>query len=174
MTRGKLADIAWLILNHCMAKPQFAGSAPSREERKAAKREAKLLRALLLAFTPALAYKNSMKRLDAPLVSLIGFAAAQWAEEQTGNGHNGGKHKRRLRQLVIAGLELHTRSELYAAAPDLLRSLQTVASHASIALQLTNDHEMPKVWTQDPRQSGRRRNGQQGRNGQGTKQGKKQ
>ena len=174
MTRGKLADIAWLILNHCMAKPQFVGSAPSREERKAAKQEAKLLRALLLAFTPALAYKNSMKRLDAPLVSLIGFAAAAWAEEQTGNGHNGGKHKRRLRQLVIAGMELHTRSELYAAAPDLLRSLQTVASHASIALQLTNGHELPKMRTQDPGQNGRRRNGQQGRQGKVAAKGSKQ
>lgn len=114
-----------------------------------------------------------MKRLDAPLVSLIGFAAAQWAEEQAGNGHNG-KHKRRLRQLIVAGLELHTRSELYAAAPDLLRSLQTVASHASIALQLTNGHELPKMRTQDPGQSGRRGNGQQGRQGEVAAKGSKQ
>lgn len=114
-----------------------------------------------------------MERLDAPLISLVGFAASQWAEQQASNGHNG-KHKRRLRQLIVAGLELHTRSELYAAAPDLLRSLQTVAAHASMALELTNGHELPKVRTQDNGQSGRRRNGQHGRQGQGTKQGTKQ
>lgn len=114
-----------------------------------------------------------MKRINAPLISLIGFAASQWAEQQAGNGHNG-KHKRRLRQLVVAGLELHTRSELYAAAPDLLRSLQTVAAHASMALELTNGHEMPEMRTQDPGQSGRRRNGQQGRQGKVAAKGSKQ
>jgi len=103
-------------------------------------------------------------KLDAPLVSLIGFAASQWAEQQAGNGHNG-RHKRRLRQLIVAGLEMHKRSELYAAAPDLLRSLQTVASHATMALELTNANEMPEVRIQDNGQSGRRRNGKQRRQG---------
>jgi hypothetical protein len=69
-----------------------------------------------------------------------------------------------------AGLELHIRSTLYASAPDLLRSLQTVAAHATIALSLTDDHEMPKVWTQNPGQDGRRGNGQHGRQGQGAEQ----
>jgi hypothetical protein len=114
-----------------------------------------------------------VKPIDAPLISLVGFAASQWAEQEAGNGHNG-KHRRRLMQIRDAGLELHIRCTLYASAPDLLRSLQTVATHASMALQLTDSHEMPEMRTQDPGQDGRRRNGQHGRKGQGTKQGAKQ
>ncbi len=110
-----------------------------------------------------------MKAIDAPLISLVGFAASQWAEQEAGNGHNG-KHRRRLMQIRDAGLELHIRSTLYASAPDLLRSLQTVAAHASMALQLTDTNEMPQMRTQDPRQSGRRGNGQHGRKGQGAEQ----
>lgn len=78
-----------------------------------------------------------MKRLDASLVSLVGFAASQWAQEQASNGHNGGNHKRRLRQIIAAGLEIHTRADLYASAPTLWRSLHKVASHATITLQQT-------------------------------------
>jgi hypothetical protein len=107
-----------------------------------------------------------MKSLDASLVSLVGFAASQWAEHQANNGSG---HKRRLRQLVAAGMEIHQRSEIYAAAPALLRSLQTVAAHASIAMEITNGHEMPKVRTQDNGQGDSRRNGKQGRQGNGTK-----
>jgi hypothetical protein len=120
--------------------------------------------------TPQLAYNGAMKAIDAPLISLVGFAASQWAEQEAGNGANNGKHRRRLMQIRDAGLELHIRSTLYASAPDLLRSLQTVAAHATIALSLTDDHEMPKVRTQNPGQDGRRGNGQHGRQGQGAEQ----
>jgi hypothetical protein len=108
-----------------------------------------------------------MKRLDASLVSLVGFAASQWAEHQANNGSN---HKRRLRQLVAAGLEIHTRSELYAAAPDLLRSLQRVASHATITLQQTASDELPPLWKTPAAQAGSGGNGSKGRQGQGREQ----
>jgi hypothetical protein len=121
-----------------------------------------------------LAYNSSVKPIDAPLISLVGFAASQWAEQEAGNGHNNGKHRRRLMEIRDAGLELHIRCALYASAPDMLRSLQTVAAHASMALELTNGHEMPQMRSQDPRQDGRRRNGQHGRQDEGAKQGKKQ
>lgn len=110
-----------------------------------------------------------MKRLDASLVSLVGFAASQWAQEQAGNGHNGGKPKRRLRQLVAAGLEIHTRAELYASAPVLLRSLQRVASHATITLQQASPDEVSALWQTNPAQSGSGGNGGEGRQGNGSK-----
>jgi hypothetical protein len=109
-----------------------------------------------------------MKRLDASLVSLVGFAASQWAEHQANNGSN---HKRRLRQLVAAGMEIHQRSELYASAPHLLRSLQRVASHATIALQQTAPDEVSELWQNSPAQSGSGGNGRKGRQGQGREQG---
>jgi hypothetical protein len=109
-----------------------------------------------------------VKRLDSSLVSLVGFAASQWAEHQANNGSN---HKRRLRQLVAAGLEIHQRSELYAAAPSLLRSLQRVADHATIALQVTASDELPPLWKTDPAQTGGGSNGSKGRKDQGAKQG---
>lgn len=107
-----------------------------------------------------------MKRLDAALVSLVGFAASQWAEHQAGNGNNGGKHKRRLRQVAAAGLEIHTKAELYASAPVLWRSLQRVASHATIALEQTAPNELSALWQTYPAQSGSGGNGRQGRQGQ--------
>jgi hypothetical protein len=127
-----------------------------------------------LRYTPQLAYNAAMKAIDAPLISLVGFAASQWAEQEAGNGNNNGKHRRRLMEIRDAGLELHIRSTLYASAPDLLRSLQTVAAHASMALQLTDTHEMPEMRTQNPGQDGRRGNGQHGRKGQGAEQGAEQ
>lgn len=112
-----------------------------------------------------------MKRLDASLVSLAGFAASQWAEQQAANGSS---HRRQLRQLVAVGLELHERAELYAAAPHLLRSLQTVISHASVAVEQTGNHEMPSL-RKDPSPLGSSSgNGAKGRKGirpsQGTNQ----
>lgn len=111
-----------------------------------------------------------MKRLDPSLVSLIGFAASQWAEHQAGNGNNGGKHKRRLRQLIAAGLEMHKRSELYASAPLLLRSLQRVATHATIALEQTAPHELSALWQTYSAQSGGGSDGsQRGQGGRNAK-----
>ena len=114
-----------------------------------------------------------MKAIDAPLISLVGFAASQWAEQEAGNGNNNGKHRRRLMEVRDAGLELHIRSVLYASAPDLLRSLQTVAAHASMALQLTDTNEMPEMRTHDSLQNGSRRNGKKGRQDKGAEQGSK-
>jgi hypothetical protein len=107
-----------------------------------------------------------MKRIDASLVSLVGFAASQWAEVQASNGS---RHKRRLMQLREAALEMHVRSSLYASAPELLRALQRVASHASIAVELTAKDEMPEMRTLNPGQGACRRNGQEGRQGNGAK-----
>lgn len=107
-----------------------------------------------------------MKRLDASLISLVGFAASQWAELQASNGS---RHKRRLMQLHEAGLEIHVRSSLYASAPELPRALQRVASHASIAVELTANDEMPEMRTLNPKEGTRRRNGQEGRQGNGAK-----
>jgi hypothetical protein len=109
-----------------------------------------------------------VKRLDSSLVSLVGFAASQWAEHQANNGSN---HKRRLRQLVAAGMEIHQRSELYAAAPALLRSLQRVADHATIVVQLTASDELPPLWKTPASQVGGGGNGSKGRQGQGREQG---
>ena len=110
-----------------------------------------------------------MKRLDASLVSLVGFAASQWAQEQESNGHNGGNPKRRLRQIVAAGLEIHTRAELYASAPVLLRSLQRVATHATITLEQTAPHELSELWQTYSAQAGSGSNGSKGRQGNGSK-----
>jgi hypothetical protein len=110
-----------------------------------------------------------VKRIDASLVSLVGFAASEWAQQQAGNGHNGGKPNRRLRQLVAAGLEIHTRAELYASAPVLFRSLQRVATHATITLERTAPDEMPALPQADPAQAGSGSNGSKGRQGNGSK-----
>jgi hypothetical protein len=101
-----------------------------------------------------------MKRLDAALVSLAGFAASQWAEQQAANGS---RNKGRLRELAAVGLELHIRSELYASAPDLLRSLQNVIAHASVAVGQTGNHEMPSLRKDDTSVGGGGGNGAKGR-----------
>lgn len=100
--------------------------------------------------------------MDARLISLAGFAAVQWAEQQAANGSN---HKARLRRLVAVGLELHTRSELYAAAPDLLRSLQRVIAHASVAVDQTGSHEMSTLRKDVASFGGSGSNGAKGRKG---------
>ncbi len=106
-----------------------------------------------------------MKRLDASLVSLVGFAASQWAQEQASNGHNGGNHKRRLRQLVAAGIEIHERADLYASAPTLWRSLHRVVSHATITLQQTAPDGVSALPEKDTAQTDRGGNGSKRREG---------
>lgn len=67
-----------------------------------------------------------MKRLSPELLSLVGFAASQWAEERV----NGSRHRRRYRQLIAAGLELHQNAHQYAAAPRMEAALKRVIDHA--------------------------------------------
>lgn len=67
-----------------------------------------------------------MKRLSPQLLSLVGFAASQWAEERV----NGSRHKRQYRRLVAAGLELHTNADRYSAAPRMEAALKRVIDHA--------------------------------------------
>jgi len=68
-----------------------------------------------------------MKRISARTLSLVGFAASQWASERL----NGSKHRRQYQQLIAAGLVLHEQPELYAAAPRMRRALATIARHAA-------------------------------------------
>lgn len=67
-----------------------------------------------------------MKRLSPQLLSLVGFAAAEWAGERV----NGSRHKRQYRRLVAAGLEFHTNADRYAAAPRMEAALKRVIDHA--------------------------------------------
>lgn len=76
-----------------------------------------------------------MKQLDPKTISLIGFAASQWAGERL----NGSRHRQQYRRLVTAGLHLHEHGELYAAAPKLHRTLRAVAktvSHLAVVVLL--------------------------------------
>ena len=68
-----------------------------------------------------------MKPLNARTISLIGFAASQWASERI----QASRHKRRYKQLMVAGLALHESGELYAAAPKMRQALATIAKHAA-------------------------------------------
>ena len=68
-----------------------------------------------------------MKPITARTLSLVGFAASQWASERL----NGSKHRRQYRELVAAGLALHESGELYASAPKMRRALATIAKHAA-------------------------------------------
>jgi hypothetical protein len=68
-----------------------------------------------------------MKPITARTLSLVGFAASQWASERL----NGSRHKRRYRELITAGLALHESGELYASAPKMRRALATIAKHAA-------------------------------------------
>ena len=68
-----------------------------------------------------------MKPINARTLSLIGFAASQWASERL----NGSKHRRQYRELIAAGLALHESGELYASAPKMRRALATIAKHAA-------------------------------------------
>ena len=67
-----------------------------------------------------------MNRLSPRTLSLVGFAASEWAGERL----NGSRHRKQYRQLVAAGLQLHTNADLYAAAPKLEAALRRVISHA--------------------------------------------
>lgn len=72
-----------------------------------------------------------MKPISARTISLIGFAASEWASQQI----NGSRHRRRYRQLITAGLHLHEHGELYAAAPRLEAALHQVIDHARRAVR---------------------------------------
>ena len=67
-----------------------------------------------------------MKRLSPQLLSLVGFAASEWASERV----NGSRHKAQYRRLIAAGLELHTNADRYAAAPRMEIALKRAIDHA--------------------------------------------
>lgn len=71
-----------------------------------------------------------MNRISPRTLSLVGFAASEWAGERL----NGSRHRRQYRQLIAAGLELHTNAGLYAAAPRLDAALRQVINHARKAV----------------------------------------
>lgn len=72
-----------------------------------------------------------MRPISARTLSLVGFAASEWASERI----NGSRHRRRYRQLITAGLHLHEHGELYAAAPRLEAALHQVIDHARRAVR---------------------------------------
>lgn len=72
-----------------------------------------------------------MNRISPRTLSLIGFAASEWAGERI----NGSRHRRQYRQLIAAGLQLHTNADLYAAAPKLKAALRQVLRHARRAVR---------------------------------------
>ena len=72
-----------------------------------------------------------MNRLNPRTLSLVGFAASEWAGERI----NGSRHRRQYRQLIAAGLELHSNADLYAAAPKLEAALRRVIDHARRAVR---------------------------------------
>lgn len=74
---------------------------------------------------------TTMKAITPQTLSLIGFAASEWAGERI----NGSRHRSRYRQLIAAGLELHTNADLYAAAPRLEAALRQVINHARRAVR---------------------------------------
>lgn len=71
-----------------------------------------------------------MNRITPRTLSLIGFAASEWEGERI----NGSRHRRQYRQLIAAGLQLHTNANLYAAAPRLDAALRQVINHARKAV----------------------------------------
>jgi hypothetical protein len=73
----------------------------------------------------------TMRPISARTLSLIGFAASEWASAQM----TGSRHRRRYRQLITAGLHLHEHGELYAAAPRLEAALHQVIDDASKAVR---------------------------------------
>lgn len=72
-----------------------------------------------------------MPRITARTLSLVGFAASEWAGERLQSS----SHPRRYRELVAAGLELHTNASLYAAAPRLEQALHQVIDQARRAVR---------------------------------------
>lgn len=54
-----------------------------------------------------------MKPITAQTISLIGFAASQWASAQI----NGSRHRRRYRELIAAGLHLHDNENTTTTMP---------------------------------------------------------
>lgn len=78
-----------------------------------------------------MAATHHMKAITPQTLSLIGFAASEWAGERI----NGSRHRRQYRQLIAAGLQLHSNADLYAAAPRLEAALRQVLHHARRAVR---------------------------------------
>ena len=72
-----------------------------------------------------------MNRISARTLSLVGFAASEWAGERL----NGSRHRRQYQQLIAASLELHSNADLYAAAPKFKAALRRVIDHARRAVR---------------------------------------
>ena len=68
-----------------------------------------------------------MKTPDHKLLSIIGFAASEWAKQNISKS----RHREHYRRVIAAGLEVHENCELYAAAPRMRRSLNAIARHAA-------------------------------------------
>ena len=68
-----------------------------------------------------------MKQPDPKLLSIVGFAASEWAKEHI----NGSSHRAHYRRVISAALTVHENCELYAAAPKMRRSLSAIARHAA-------------------------------------------
>ena len=68
-----------------------------------------------------------MKTPDHKLLSIVGFAASEWAREHI----NGSSHRAHYRRVIAAALTVHENCELYASAPRMRRSLNAIARHAA-------------------------------------------
>ena len=68
-----------------------------------------------------------MKTPNPQLLSIVGFAATEWAKQNI----NKSRHREHYRRVIAAGLVVHEHCELYAAAPKMRRSLNAIAKHAA-------------------------------------------
>ncbi len=68
-----------------------------------------------------------MKTPNPQLLSIVGFAASEWARQHI----NGSTHRAHYRRVIAAALTIHEQCELYAAAPRMQRSLNAIARHAA-------------------------------------------
>lgn len=80
-----------------------------------------------------------MKTLTPQMLSLVGFAASEWAGERV----NGSRHRAQYRRLIAAGLELHTNATRYSAAPKIEVALREVIDRAvrAVAHQQKNHRQ---------------------------------
>ena len=62
-------------------------------------------------------------------MSIIGFAAVQWAQERITNSN----HQAHYRRVIAAGLKVHEDCQLYASAPKMRRTLDAIAKHVNEA-----------------------------------------
>ena len=67
-----------------------------------------------------------MKSPDPKIMSIVGFAASEWARQHI----NGSSHRAHYRRVIAAAITVHENCELYAAAPRMRRSLTAIAKHA--------------------------------------------